>query len=331
MAVPPAAYGNQIPNLIDTRSVTRVPQFDGQEKNWPEYVHRFESYTALLGWRPVMFEAANHRGPLTDLRTGNILGPTAESIATNLYALLDLHVYGKALLIVRTVDVGEGLVCWHLLKREYEGDSGSRLSAMLRQLLYPKRQWEADESSRQEFGESLLRWSRLIDDYETAASERVSDRLKVATILENAPQHIIDVLRQTPEANRHTFEQVRQIVSEFEKSGRAFDIGQPLAAPGGPAPMDVGRVYDPKGGKGDKGKKGDRGKKGGGGKGDKDKSKTDKAGKVKNDKTKQGTKGKDNPNAGKKCFYCSKEGHVKADCRKRLADIAAGKVSSVEE
>ena len=54
---------------------------------------------------------------------------------------------------------------------------------------------------------------------------------------------------------------------------------------------------------------------------DKSKSKGDK-GKSKGDKSGAGA-GKGDV-SGKKCFFCDKLGHVKADCRKLKAAIAAG-------
>ena len=81
----PAQYGVlRRPPILDTRGLTKVPQFSGKDQDWGEFCFRFESYTALLGLESMMEIAASHHGPI--LMDGE--GEDAKTASRTLFHLL---------------------------------------------------------------------------------------------------------------------------------------------------------------------------------------------------------------------------------------------------
>ena len=138
-----------------------------------------------------------------------------------------------------------------------------------------------------------------------ASGERISEAVRVVTIMDHAPDAIKPMLRLSPLEQRRSFDALQLWIRESS-----------YATPGlfqGSMPMQVGAVSD--GAKGKKGKSkstGDKGK----GKG-KNKHKSNDGDKA---------KGRDYWNSGQQqaqiqgyCSHCSKWGHKRADGRTRLA------------
>ena len=136
---------------------------------------------------------------------------------------------------------------------------------------------------------------------EVASGDRISEAVRVATIVDHAPDAVKSMIRLSLLEQRRSVDAVKLWSRESS-----------CATPGlfqGSMPMQVGAVSD--GGKGKKGKS---------------KSTADKG------------KERDDWNSGQLqakfqgyCSHCSKGGHKRADCRTRLAQQKNGAVAGVQE
>ena len=180
---------------------------------------------------------------------------------------------------------------------------------MVRDVVCPRERWLADVNAGKDFRTSLIEWEIRVAAYEVASGDKISEAVRVATVMDQAPDAVKSTLRQSP------LEQGRSVDALKMRIRASSD-----ATPGlfqGSVPMQVGAVND--GGKGKKGKSKtswDKGK--GKGKG-KDRVRILTAGVVVNRRC----------NSRAFCSHCSKWGHKRADCRTRLAQQKNGAVASV--
>ena len=229
---------------------------------------------------------------------------------------------GKACSIVHLTQRGAGAEAWRLLRAEYAGSSGVRLGNMVREVVCPRDQWMGDVSAGKDFlTTSATEWEIKVAAYEVASGDRISEAVRVARIMDHAPDAVKSMLRLSPLEQRRSVDALKLWTRESS-----------YATPGlfqGSRPMQVGAVSD--GGKGKKGKSkftGDKGKGKGKGK-DKNKHKGNDG-----DKSKE----RDDWHNGQRqakfqgyCSHCSKWGHKRANCRTRLAQQKNGAAAGVQE
>ena len=143
------------------------------------------------------------------------------------------------------------------------GSSGARLGDMVREVVCPRDQWLADVNAGKDFLTSLIEWETKVAAYEVASGDKISEAVRVATIIVHAPDAVKSMLRFSPLEQRRSVDALKLWIRESSyDTPRLFQ---------GSMPMQVGAVSD--GGNGKKGKiktTGDKGK--GTGKG-KDKNK----------------------------------------------------------
>ena len=118
---------------------------------WPQWVFKFEAWSALVGWGRQLDAAA---APTLQI-VNTTLGAEVQTISRQLYAIFVVQLEGKALGIVQLVGKREELEAWRQLKLEYEDKSGNRQAALLRGILNPKTAWEADMRDGHSVAESL--------------------------------------------------------------------------------------------------------------------------------------------------------------------------------
>ena len=149
----PAQYGVlRRPPILDTRGLTKVPQFSGKDQDWGEFCFRFESYTALLGLESMMEIASSHRGPI--VMDGE--GEDAKTASRTLFHLPVQTTEGKALKLLRACPRNNGAEAWRLLKSEYEPAIAGRFAAVLQSLLSPA------FSPNRDFLEQLTEWETAV-------------------------------------------------------------------------------------------------------------------------------------------------------------------------
>ena len=110
----------------------------------------------------------------------------------------------------------------------------------------------ADVSAGKVFLTLLIEWEIKVAAYEVASGDRISEAVRVATIVDHAPDAAKSMLRLSPLEHRRSVEALKLWIRESS-----------FATPGlfqGWVPMQVGAVSD--GGKGKKGKSNSTGDKG---------------------------------------------------------------------
>eukprot|EP00971_Amphidinium_carterae_P040071 786750-Amphidinium_carterae.1 len=324
-----AARGLEILPLKDIRWVETFSGNDGDFETW-SFV--FESLITELGWGDMWEE--------TLARDGSLLlssfSETARCVSENLYLILSQRVRGKAQVIVKMTEHGNGFEALKRLYKEYRPSAAVSKHNLLQAVIQPS-WWQDAGHSRRPFMDVLLDWEDLMAQYERDTGERISSAIKCATVLGYAPPKVKSVLAGAPHRYREDFSLMKEMLRDnfLRTQDRSY---VPMAPSGSDDPMDVGSIgwdkpkchacgrlghlakdcwhKDGKKGKGDAGGKNNSNDKGG-----------------KGDKTRNSKgKGKVNPHASLVCRHCSKKGHIERDCwSKHGRPGGKGKVNDVQD
>ena len=194
-------------------------------------------------------------------------------------------------LIVRNVNKGEGAVAWRQILGEYASTEPENVLAMwskLGDLRFPQGSDIVVGINKME--EDMTRYQKM-------AGENLSDTIKRGILMKaltNETELQKHVFRNSTRLS--TYEMMREEVMSALTAERA--VHEPM----GDDPMEIGAV-------------GKIGKKGTGKKG---KGKNDQKGRRKGPS--QGKGPTQNPHADRECCYCHRKGHIKEECRIRMAD-----------
>ena len=193
---------------------------------------------------------------------------------------------------MRNVNQGEGAVAWRQILGEYASTEPGNVLVM----------WSTLGDLRFPQGSDIVVGINKMEEdmtrYQKMAGENLSDIIKRGMLMKaltNETELQKHVFRNSTRLS--TYEKMREEVMSALTAERAVHEAM------GDDPMEIGAV-------GKSGKKG-----------------TDKKGKGENDQKGRG-KGPDqgkgsrtqNPQADRECFYCHRQGHIKEDCRIRMAD-----------
>ena len=185
---------------------------------------------------------------------------------------------------------GEGAEAWKVFSEHYEPKTATRYVGMLRQILL------YDFGELTQLIDRIEQFRHLVRKYEEQSGESVTDNVRQAVFQAGIKDAAIRDHLALHAGRLNSFDKMAAEVSTVARTRSENDV----------VPMDVS-VMKGKGGKGKDGK----GKEG--------KSKEGK-GKTKAKEDRDKFDSKSNPNKFKKCFYCDKVGHVRADCRKKKRD-----------
>ena len=286
-----------------------LPMFSGRKVGWPVWSARSGACAELAGWTAVLEVAEAQTAPSTMVGAS----PDAIRLGKIICAVLLTKTEGKAFSIVHLTARGAGAEGWRLLHTEYAGSSGARLGNMVRDVVCPREHWSADVNAGKDILTSLIEWEIKAAAYEVASGDKISEAVRVAMIMDHAPDAVKSMLRLSPQEQRRNVDALKLWIRESS-----------YATPGlfqGAVPMQVSSVND--GGKGKKGKNkmtDDIGKDKGKGK-DKSKHKSSDSSKSKERQVQfQGY-----------CSHCSKWGHKRADCRTRLAQQKNDAMACIQE
>ena len=228
-----------------------------------------------------------------------------------IFHILVQLVAGRALVIVRRTERGNGFLAWKQLKKEYEDGGGHRLVALLMGLLNPS--WPPSASPRQ-FMDILDEWETSVDQYEKQTGQRLAQSVMIAVVMKHAPREVQGALRiQLPgfgedyQALRSAVTVLARGLTSFNEHGVATDdIEMPDASVNWiKGKQQKGKGKPPKG----KGKKGKEGKQKGG--------KNDRRGSQEGKATRPKFEGK--------CHNCGKTGHKASECwwgKGRAAEVS---------
>ena len=124
--------------LVDTRSIGKVPNFNGDRESWQEWAFQFTAYlgaanhkaTAALKWAATSEVVIDE----SDIQLEN---SEYAVISSQLYLALVLMCKNQALTLIRNVGGNNGLEAWRILNAHYDPGSKGRQRVRMRQLLQP--------------------------------------------------------------------------------------------------------------------------------------------------------------------------------------------------
>ena len=288
--------------------------------------------------------------------------PATRSRSLRLYSILATYLKNRPLRILRSVTNGDGYRVWRMLVDELQPSSRPRALALAQALVkFPPYR---EGGSLLDY---TIAFERIITEYEKVSPAPYDDNLKISTLMAGLPSDIKKYLELNLDEHV-TYEKLRSRLLQFEKTSTGWSSEHILRSVGidkdsskfldtsGPAPIDVDRVKgdgkDPWGKKGDKTKDKGGGKYGEGkqpwnpgGKGrwgnnqwqnqqkakGKGFGKDAKGGKAKGKGKDGGKKGKGPDNHARQvgpCYVCGRMGHVAADCRSRVSQVAEDDATS---
>ena len=126
---------------------------------------------------------------------------------------------------------------------EYAGASGARLENLVGEVVCPRDQWIADVSAGKDFLTSLIEWEIKVAACEVASGDRISEAVRVVTIMDHAPDAVKSMLRLSPVEQRRSVDVLKLWIRELSHATSGLFQGS--------MPVQVGAVSD--GGKGKKG------------------------------------------------------------------------------
>ena len=274
--------------MVDMRVLGKPSIFAGDEASWKSWSFVMFSFSAAVSpeLRALMEKA---RINVDDML--NVQLTSAEQVwSRQLYYMLSLSTSGEAQRRLQNVPEGEGAEAWKVFSEHYEPKTATRYVGMLRQILL------YDFGELTQLIDRIEQFRHLVRKYEEQSGESVTDNVRQAVFQAGIKDAAIRDHLALHAGRLNSCDKMAAEVSTVARTRSENDV----------VPMDVSVIK----GKGGKGKDG----KGKEGKGKEDKGKT----KAKEDKDKLDSKS--NPNKFKKCFYCDKVGHVRADCRKTKRD-----------
>ena len=118
---------------------------------------------------------------------------------------------------------GNGFEALRQIYADYRPQGGASEHSLLTTIVQP-RWWTSDDHAKRSFVEVLHDWDHLITQYELASQEKVSERLKCATILGYAPTSIKKMLEGASQDVREQYSVMRTRIREhcLEKNVKAF-------------------------------------------------------------------------------------------------------------
>ena len=275
-------------SMVDMRVLGKPSIFAGDEASWKSWSFVMLSFSAAVSpeLRALMEKA---RINVDDML--NVHLTSAEQVwSRQLYYMLSLSTSGEAQRRLQNVPEGEGAEAWKVFSEHYEPKTATRYVGMLRQILL------YDFGELTQLIDRIEQFRHLVRKYEEQSGESVTDNVRQAVFQAGIKDAAIRDHLALHAGRLNSFDKMAAEVSTVARTRSENDV----------VPMDVSVIK----GKGGKGKDG----KGKEGKSKEGKGKT----KAKEDKDKFDSKS--NPNKFKKCFYCDKVGHVRADCKKKKRD-----------
>ena len=290
--------------LVDTRQLGKPEVFKGDPEAFEDWSFIFEAYMCCVDRR---FAAVFERIRFSDVSQLNLrLNPVEVEMSTQLYYTLVMLLRGRPLDVCHNCGNGEGFETYRKLYSDFKPRVASRFVETLTSLLATKFSSDIEEE--------LEQFENMVRRYDAETGKALDDTMKLGIIVNGLQD---SGLKDHLIRNSHRLKTYSSIKDELLELARTTRVLNSI-----PTAMDIGAVpykgkgkdKTPKGGGKDKGKQ-----KGAGGQG---------FGKGKGSGSSTGYKSSSpsnssNPNSQKECFYCKKKGHVKADCRKRIADEKA--------
>ena len=132
MAVQPNAGGASERACL---AVGKPPEYHGEDEKWAEWEFGLRAYLSMTGISDTLNLVWAQEHAAVIALAGSITA--VQESSRNLYYVLAMIVRGKAQLLIRAIEVGNGFECWRqLVKRYGKRDDVSTMGLLLRILGY---------------------------------------------------------------------------------------------------------------------------------------------------------------------------------------------------
>ena len=281
---------------MDTKLLSKVPTWNGDKDQWFEWSFAFRAYCVVssLISNEDLERAA---GSTTSLLLAG-QSPEARARSGTLYYLLVLLCSGKAQVILRSIEVGNGLEGWRVLSARYDRRDTTSTTVLLQANLGFEM---SDDLER--IPDKLAEFELMIQRYNMTSGETLSGKVEKATILRTLPEPLKSHLLVNAQQFNNGAE-VRTAVRDYLMARREWKPPTAMTRERDTSsPMDVDAVTWKWLGGNNKGK--------GKGKGKHSKGKG---------KGKERYKdGKEKNKKDTECWWCGKRGHTQRNCWEKQA------------
>ena len=194
---------SELRSIVDTRVMENIPIFDGNEAHFAEWRFTFVATCGLLGLEEVLTQSVLSTHDEASL---NVFAQQPEVSLKNkaVYCLLVASCRGRAQVLVRGVPKHAGLVACRQMVRLYEPQVGSRLHAMLVEVLSPV--WRQGDSYQ----------------YERDSGKMVDLDFRMAVITQHAPQSMRQVVLQAAAQGGGVYTRFREIILSYLRTDKHF-------------------------------------------------------------------------------------------------------------
>ena len=225
---------------LDARLLGKPPRFGGSETEWADWSFQARAYMDLLDNEIAdaldQAEAAGRAVPLHTLRA------ELQESSRKVYFVMAMLLHGPPLLLLRSVERGNGFEAWRRLRERYESATASRLHAMLQGILRPEQFGE----KAAEFEIHLQEWEQKISKWETMADDILNDSVKRQILLEMSPPSVR--MQLTMQAHP-SYQALKTALMSYLMNTRDWNetSKQRGGSSSGAAPMEVDALTAPSG------------------------------------------------------------------------------------
>ena len=166
---------------MDAKFLSKVPIWNGDEDQWFEWFFAFRAHcvVSILISRSSLERAA---GSTTSLPLSG-QSPEARVRSGTLYYLLVLLCTEKAQVILRTVEVGNGVEGWRVLSARYDRRDTTSTTGLLQAILGFEK---SDDLER--ISDKLAEFELMVQRYNMTSGETLSGQVEKVTILRTLPE-----------------------------------------------------------------------------------------------------------------------------------------------
>ncbi|CAE8660968.1 unnamed protein product [Polarella glacialis] len=226
--------------LLDLRCLLQPPQLGPTDNEFAEWKFQLENVLTPLSIEHYMSgSVAMERDP-----TMAEMNEAERMLARFLYTVLVATTpkAKKAAVLLRGIHDKNGFAGWRRLCRMFQPDVTTRHTAVFAGLLRPR--WTA----REPFEPQLMQWGNEVDLYELESGDSMSDKTRVAVVLQYAPPEIKDFIRRCTTDVTMDYATLRAAICGYIHKGESYGptgIAQPAGQ--APVPMEVGALrYSPR-------------------------------------------------------------------------------------
>ena len=166
---------------MDTKLLSKVPTWNGDEDLWFEWSFAFRAYCVVSG----LISSEDLEGAAGSNISLPLAGQSPEGRVRSgtLYYLLVLLCSGKAQVILRSVEVGNGVEGWRVLSARFDRRDSTSTTGLLQAILG----FEMSDDL-EHIPDKLAEFELMTQRYNMTSGETLSGQVEKATILRTLPE-----------------------------------------------------------------------------------------------------------------------------------------------